>query len=54
MGAGNEAYMKENGRLYLNTDRAYKDFRMLSGDKYFVDKSAMIEKVSVHDGGAAD
>ncbi len=46
MGYENEAYMKENGRLYLNTDGAYKDFRMLSGDKYFVDKSAMIEKVN--------
>ena len=26
--------------LYLNTNAAYKDFQMLSRDKYFVDKSA--------------
>jgi len=32
--------------LYLNTNASYKDFQMLSNDKYFVDKSAMIEKVS--------
>lgn len=32
--------------LYLNTDAAYKDFQMLRNDKYFVDKSAMIEKIN--------
>lgn len=32
--------------LYLNTNAAYKDFQMLSSDKYFVDKSAIIEKVN--------
>ncbi|MDE7311835.1 MAG: ATP-binding protein [Eubacterium sp.] len=32
--------------VYLNTDAAYKDFRMLRRDKYFVDKSGMIEKVN--------
>lgn len=32
--------------LYLNTNAAYKDFRMLSSDKYFVDKTGIIEKVS--------
>lgn len=32
--------------LYLNTNAAYKDFQMLGNDKYFVDKSAMIERVS--------
>ncbi|MDE7276363.1 MAG: AAA family ATPase, partial [Lachnospiraceae bacterium] len=32
--------------VYLNTNAAYKDFQMLSNDKYFVDKSAMIEKVN--------
>lgn len=32
--------------LYLNTNAAYKDFRMLRNDKYFVDKSGIIEKVS--------
>lgn len=31
--------------LYLNTNAAYKDFRMLSSDRYFVDKSGMIEKI---------
>ena len=31
--------------LYLNTNAAYKDFQMLSNDRYFVDKSAIIEKV---------
>lgn len=32
--------------IYLNTNMAYKDFKMLSSDKYFVDKSSMIEKVN--------
>lgn len=32
--------------LYLNTNAAYKDFQMLRGDKFFVDKSAMIEKIN--------
>lgn len=32
--------------LYLNTSAAYKDFEMLRNDKYFVDKSGIIEKVS--------
>lgn len=32
--------------LFLNTDTAYKDFEMLKKDKYFVDKSAVIEKVN--------
>ncbi|MDE5931234.1 MAG: ATP-binding protein [Lachnospiraceae bacterium] len=32
--------------VYLNTNAAYKDFQMLSNDKYFVDKSTMIEKVN--------
>lgn len=32
--------------LYLNTNTAYKDFQMLCNDKYFVDKSAIIEKVN--------
>lgn len=32
--------------IYLNTNAAYKDFEMLRNDRYFVDKSAMIEKVS--------
>ncbi len=32
--------------LHLNTNAAYKDFQMLRNDRYFVDKSAMIEKVS--------
>ncbi len=32
--------------LYLNTNAAYKDFWMLRNDKYFVDKSDIIEKVS--------
>lgn len=32
--------------VYLNTNAAYKDFHMLSREKYFVDKSAMIGKVS--------
>lgn len=32
--------------IYLNTNAAYKDFEMLRNDRYFVDKSALIEKVS--------
>ena len=32
--------------VYLNTDAAFKDFRMLRSDKYFVDKSGMIENVN--------
>ena len=32
--------------VYLNTNAAYKDFQMLSNDKYFVDKSAVIEKIN--------
>ncbi len=32
--------------IYLNTNAAYKDFQMLSSDKYFVDKSDIIEKVN--------
>lgn len=32
--------------LYLNTNAAYKDFPMLSSDKYFADKTAIIEKVN--------
>lgn len=32
--------------IYLNTNAAYKDFEMLRNDRYFVDKSAMIQKVS--------
>lgn len=32
--------------LYLNTNAAYKDFWMLRNDKYFVDKSGIIEKIS--------
>ena len=32
--------------IYLNTNAAYKDFQMLSSDKYFVDKSGIIEKVN--------
>ncbi|MCM1257975.1 MAG: ATP-binding protein [Roseburia sp.] len=32
--------------VYLNTNASYKDFQMLSSEKYFVDKSIMIEKVS--------
>ena len=31
---------------YLNTDTAYRDFNMLYHDKYFIDKSAMIEKIN--------
>lgn len=39
---------KEGGHMaiYLNTNAAYKDFQMLRNDKYFVDKSGLIEKVS--------
>lgn len=37
---------QRNMALYLNTNGAYKDFQMLAYDKYFVDKSAMIEKVN--------
>lgn len=33
-------------QLYLNTNTAYKDFKMLCTDRYFVDKTAMIENVS--------
>ncbi|MDE7205616.1 MAG: ATP-binding protein [Lachnospiraceae bacterium] len=32
--------------IYFNTNAAYKDFQMLSNDKYFVDKSAIIEKIN--------
>lgn len=32
--------------LYLNTNSAYEDFRMLSNDEFFVDKSGIIEKVN--------
>lgn len=32
--------------IYLNTNAAYKDFKMLRNDKYFVDKSDIIAKVS--------
>ena len=32
--------------IYFNTNAAYKDFQMLRNDKYFVDKSGIIEKVS--------
>jgi hypothetical protein len=32
--------------LYLNTNAAFKDFQMLRNDRYFVDKSAMIQKVN--------
>lgn len=31
---------------YLNTNAAYKDFQMFSGDKFFVGKSDIIEKVN--------
>lgn len=30
--------------LYLNTNAAFKDFQMLRNDKFFVDKSSIIEK----------
>ena len=32
--------------ICLNTKSAYKDFNMLVHDRYFVDKSAIIEAVS--------
>lgn len=32
--------------VYLNTNAAYKDFQMLCRDRYFVDKSGIIEKVN--------
>lgn len=32
--------------LYLNTNVSCKDFQMLRNDKYFVDKSAIIEKIN--------
>ncbi len=32
--------------LYLNTNAALKDFQMLRNDKYFVDKSGIIRKIS--------
>lgn len=32
--------------LYLNTNAAYKDFQMLSNDRYFVDKSVIIAKIN--------
>lgn len=32
--------------VYLNTDSSYEDFRMLRNDIFFVDKSAIIEKIS--------
>lgn len=32
--------------IYFNTNAAYKDFQMLSNGKYFVDKSAIIEKIN--------
>ena len=32
--------------LCLNANTAYKDFQMLRHDRYFVDKTAIIEKVS--------
>lgn len=32
--------------VYFNTNTAYKDFQMLSNDKYFVDKSNIIEKIN--------
>ncbi len=32
--------------LYLNTNAAYKDFQMHGRDKYFVDKSAIIERIN--------
>ena len=35
--------------LYLNTHGACKDFQMLCSGKYFVDKSAIIEKINDHD-----
>ena len=32
--------------LCLNANMAYKDFQMLRNDRYFVDKTVMIEKGS--------
>ena len=32
--------------MYLNTNTSYKDFQILSNDRYFVDKSAIIEKIN--------
>ena len=32
--------------LYLNTNVVYKDFQMPGGDKFFVGKSDIIEKVN--------
>ncbi len=32
--------------VYLNTNTAYKDFEMLRSDKYFIDKSSIIEKIN--------
>lgn len=32
--------------IYFNTNAAYKDFQILSSDKYFVDKSNIIEKIN--------
>lgn len=32
--------------VYFNTDTAYRDFQMLRNEKYFVDKSLIIEKVN--------
>ena len=32
--------------LCVNANTAYKDFQMLRHDRYFVDKTAIIEKVS--------
>ena len=32
--------------FYLNTNSSYEDFRMLSNDEFFVDKSGIIEKIN--------
>ncbi len=32
--------------LYLNTAAPFKDFQMLKNDRYFVDKSGIIEKIN--------
>lgn len=32
--------------VYINSNTAYKDFQMLSSDKFFVDKSLIIDKVN--------
>ncbi|MBD5458760.1 MAG: AAA family ATPase [Lachnospiraceae bacterium] len=32
--------------VYLNTNSAYKDFKMLVSDEFFVDKSGIIEKIN--------